>query len=647
MATIPMTKVGIIGYSNDSELVLKALQKEGAVHLVPLSEPREESFEIANTLREIDDSTDFLTQFMKEKPKRQILSPQEVSTLLDDFNIVPILDRITYLKTSVEELNTKLSRAKAYLTMLQPWESLDMPLAFIRDTRHTKIRMGVVPAHTFDIFEKEVIEQPLLHWREVKRCREGLYIVILYHKDIAEWLDTFLAKVEFTHWEPKQFNDIPANEIDRLNNEIDSIQHKLDDISKKGEELSKHIVKLWATADHYEQILEQYKALSESTQTQRTFSIQGWIPKKLLSRLKKRMETAFDAIEVMELPTLPEDEPPVALRNPFFIEAFEIITDLYGRPVKGMVDPTPFVAPFFALYFALCLTDAGYGVLMTVIAAAGLIIMKKPSAQKFFRLILFVGILTIFAGIITGGYFGLKLPEQGTATGLAALALKFKLFDPLRDIMTFFVISIAFGIVQLSIGFIVSGYVNFRKVKKSIQKFHSIFVALARVAATIGIGFFVMGYILPEKLGALGQMGTNMLWFGAIAIIVGHGIIGPIAGYKIGACIGNALAFEGLYGLIGVFSDLLSFVRLTALGLSTGIVAGVITNQTLKMKGAFFIAGLIILVCGHIFYCLFSALGAFVHPTRLQFVEFFSKFYESGGKPFEPFRQKYRRIEVI
>ena len=273
--------------------------------------------------------------------------------------------------------------------------------------------------------------------------------------------------------------------------------------------------------------------------------------------------------------------------------------------------------------------------------------MKQPSTRRFLRLILYVGILTIGAGIITGGYFGIKLPDPAQATGLAALALKLKLFDPLDNIMEFFDLSIALGIIQLSIGFLVAGYVYLKESKKFMGKLHSIVIALSWVAVTFGVGLFVMGYILPDKLGYLEHTGVQILEIGAVSVVLGHLILGPLAGKGIGESIGNAFGFDGLYGIIGVFSDLLSFVRLTALGLSTAIVAGVITQMGTQMRGFMLVLGILILLGGHIFYCLFSSLGAFVHPTRLQFVEFFSKFYESGGKPFEPFRRKYKRIEVI
>ncbi len=647
MATVPMTKTGIIGYGSDGNRIVELLQKEGMVELVPLEEPRESSAEIEQLLHKLDNAANFLLECIPQPPKKPLLTPEKAQTLIINKNLNEILEQIENLRKKRDELNAEIAKNRGYIQILKPWQNLTTKLSSMRDTFHTKIRMGTIPPQMIEIFEHDVIEQKLLFWKEVSRGHEGMHIVIVYHTTISQWLDALLSRVEFTHWEPKQFSDMPAVEIANIKKRTSAAQAELEQVIEQAKALSDKIIALWATADHYEQLLEQHTARATSTETERTFAMQGWIPKKLFGKLKKRLETAFETVEVMELPVLPEDDPPVALKNPFFVEAFEIITDLYGRPKKGMVDPTPYVAPFFAVYFALCLTDAGYGLLITIMGTLGLLLMKQPSTQKFFRMILYVGLLTIGAGIITGGYFGIAMPEPSQATGIAKFALSLKLFDPLRDIMTFFAISIALGIVQLSVGFFIAGYIQLKSSKGFFQILHAIVIALSWIATTVGVGLFVMFRIMPEALASLGPIGTTILEYGAVGIIVGHLIIGKLAGKSLGASIGNAFGFDGLYGVIGVFSDLLSFVRITALGLSTGIVAGVITNMTIQMKGALFIAGIFILIGGHIFYCLFSALGAFVHPTRLQFVEFFSKFYESGGKAFEPFRRKYRRIEVL
>ncbi len=642
-----MTKIGIIGYKGDWQSIVPFLQREGVVEIVPLRDAEERPAELENLLRRVDAAAAFICESLPQKPQKPILAPKEAAKIIESFPAEEVLRRVEELRQRRDEANAKLNRAQNLILMLKPWTPCTTPLGMIKDTTHCCIRMGTIPSHLVETFEKEAEEQELFFWREISRGHEGMHLIVVFHKAISDWALGLLAKVEFTHWEPKQFRRTVAEELLILESEVAEARAELEEVAKQAQKLKKHLLGLWLYADHIEQLIEQHEVVAAASHTQKTFALQGWIPKKLLPHLRRRLEVAFDTVEVVELPTLPEDEPPVALKNPFFVEAFEIITDLYGRPRKGMVDPTPFMAPFFAIYFALCLTDAGYGLLLTLIATAGLLWAKVPSVRKFFRMILYVGVLTIGAGIITGGYFGIKLPPPSEATGLAKLALSLKLFDPLRDIMVFFALSIALGIVQLSVGFILAGYVQLREAKGAAQYLHAIVVTLAWVAATVGVGMFVIYKTLPNELPTFKDMGVRILEYGALGIAGGHLILGPLAGKSIGTSIGNAFGFDGLYGIIGVFSDLLSFVRLTALGLSTGIVAGVITGMTLQMKGALLLAGIVILVGGHIFYCLFSSLGAFVHPTRLQFVEFFSKFYESGGKPFEPFRRRYKRVEVI
>ncbi len=647
MAVVPMQKIGIVGYSEDWQLILSALQMEGAVHIEPINPPQQEIAELEDRLRRIDNAVNFIIEISEHKAKKTTLSPHQVHGILENIDLDTILDKTENLRKNRENLSSTISHSQSRIHTLTPWVNWIYPLELIKDTQFIKIKAGLIPIAKSPIFEEHVKDEELFHLRVIRRSHDGLNIIVYYHKSVSQHIEQILANNEFILWDPKKYIDSPSKEIRKLNAEIERAKRELANIKTEVSKFTPKIVPLWAAGDQLEQTIEQHKALSTASSTASTFTMQGWVPMKNSEKLKRKIEAAFDTVELISIPVLPEDEPPVALKNPFFIESFEVITDLYGRPGKGMVDPTPFIAPFFAIFFALCLTDAGYGLILTLIASVGLYKFRQPGTQKFLRLILYMGLMTILAGIISGSYFGIALPEASEATGLAAIALKLKLFDPLKDIMTFFAISLAFGSIQISIGFLLTMYVHLREDKKLLKKIHDVWVNIAWMATTIGIGLFLMNFVIPEKLPTFGEIGTNMLLVGAIGIVTGHGILGPLAGFSIGQSMGSALAFDGLYGIIGVFSDILSYVRITALGLSTSIVAGVITEMTIKMNGFLLIIGIFILIAGHVFYAVFSSLGSFVHPARLQFVEFFSKFYESEGKFFEPFRRKYKRLNVL
>ncbi len=562
MAVVPMAKIGIVGHRSDCDAIVKLLQQEGVVQIIPLNEREETEQEMEHTLRRIERVSNSLISIIKEKQEKPSFPAHKIAEITSHVDIDVLLDEAEALIEKYDEYISEIQRNRAQIHTLEPWKELKTPLSQIHDTIHCKVCLGIVPAHFAQVFLDEIIEQKLLFWREVWRGHGGLYIIIVYHKAISDWMESLLRRVEFTHWETKGFANSPGEEIEKLAMNISNAEIELAEIQSKIEEFCKqNIFKFWAFADNLEQLLEQRKIVATALHTKHAFVMQGWIAQNNYQRLKKRMETVFDTVEVIHLPVLPEEEPPVVLQNPLIIEAFEVLTDLYGPPRKGMVDPTPFVGPFFATYFGLCTSDAGYGLILTLISAVGLRIFHGDGTKKFLRLILYSGILSIVAGIITGSYWGIPLPADfASASLLGKIALSLKLFDPLRDIMVFFALAITFSFIQLSLAWILKGYVWFNESQKSMQRLQSVLLTVAWVCTTVGLGLFLIYNVLPQTFAAFQKVGVNMIAAGAIGIVFGHAIIGPIAGRSIGASLGSALAFDGLYGIIGVFADMLSFL---------------------------------------------------------------------------------------
>lgn len=645
MATVPMTKIGVVGYKGDSKAILSALQNEGIVEVIPICDvtPPEEVY---SQLRRVENCINFIIKHLDKKPETPVLSVEKVSTWIDELKIDETISLIEELQRKEESLNAEIVSAKSVIETLEPWSKLLIPLKDINDTRTCIVKLGVIPSHQVEIFHESVIEQRYLWWREINRTRDGLYMIVIYHKIISEYVEPLLSKVEFTHWNPKGFENTPSYEIAKYEKLLMKLSSELDEVSRIVKEMHFLIPKLWALADHYEQLLEQHNVLAQSHHTSSTFAIQGWVPQKDFKKLHKKLTTTFDTIDIFELPILPEDKVPVVLRNPRLFKPFEMITNLYGSPRQGMVDPTPFITPFFAIFFALCLTDAGYGLIVTLVSLIGLKKSRTESSRDFFKLFLFLGIMTIAAGIITGGYFGIKLNPASTNV-LTKFALSLKLFDPLEDILVFFAISIALGAIQISLGFLLSLIVAWREAKKITEKALVFFTKTGWILIAIGLGLFLMNHALPQSLSTFREPGLFILQVGIVGMVGGYLILGPISGRSIGSCVASAFGFDGLYAIVGVFADTLSYLRLSALGLSTGIVAGVVTTMTTSLPGVLSIAGIVVFLSAHLAYALYSCIGSFVHPTRLQFVEFFGKFYESGGRSFAPFSKKFKRVIVV
>ncbi len=329
------------------------------------------------------------------------------------------------------------------------------------------------------------------------------------------------------------------------------------------------------------------------------------------------------------------------LENPKPVKPIEIITKLYGLPRKGMLDPTPIIAPFYTLYFAFCLSDAGYGAIITLASILILRKVKDEGIRQVARFLLMMGLSSIVVGAIFGGYFGADI--ENSDSPLAKLLLNFKLIDPLRDALTFFSITILFGIVQVSLGFILRGYIQIKENRSIVGKMRSLVVSLSWAIMVCSGGVFMCFFLRPDIFGPITTLARKGLLFGACGIFFGSLIFGLFGGKKLFTAIWDGVGFDGLYGFISVMGDLLSYSRILALGLSTGVIAGVINIVAHQIKGIPLIGVILfalVLAAGHTGLAAISSLGSFVHPARLQFVEFFTKFYESGGKPFKPLSQK-------
>ncbi|MEI6631345.1 MAG: V-type ATPase 116kDa subunit family protein, partial [bacterium] len=353
------------------------------------------------------------------------------------------------------------------------------------------------------------------------------------------------------------------------------------------------------------------------------------------------------------------EEPPVELENNRLIEPFEFITKIYGFPKYSEIDPTPYLAPFFFLYFGLCVSDVGYGF---ILALTSWLVLKKfkmgPQGMRFFRLFLFCGISTIMVGAVTGSWFG-NLPDLLAENSAAFLPFKhFKdsliLLDPMKEPTKLLGIALSLGIIQVWFGNIVAVIGNIKN-RRYLDIFLDQLPMLTFLFGLTGMALVFLKLLGPERVAVFRYTGL----VAAIALVLTQGRAEKGWGSKL---------FYGMYNLYsalsGYLSDILSYSRLWALGLVTGVMANTINLISVQFSQIFLsvipfvskvaflrvifssliLAG--IFVVGHLVSFLMNLLGAFVHPLRLQFVEFFSKFFKSGGHAFRPFKVETKYINI-
>jgi len=385
--------------------------------------------------------------------------------------------------------------------------------------------------------------------------------------------------------------------------------------------------------DYMKDLLEREEIRQSFIHTDQAFMVDGWVLKQDIQKLKDEITSKYDEIEIRASDPTDEDEPPIYLQNRGLASPFRMVTGLYGLPAYRGIDPSPLFAPFFIVSLALTISDAGYGL---VVALLGYFLSKrsKGSSKDLFRIFIIAGCTAILIGLFTGGWFGIK------ADKLPSLLRKFQLYDPMSTAGQLIFMGIVIGI-----GFIQVWFGNFIKMRLYIKDrdWAGAFLEqfpwlLAMVIAPIA------GYLYVTKVSP--GLTTMVIWIIIICLIVmtlfsGRSIKNPVGRL--------AQGLFDLYGrLSGLLGDTLSYMRLFALGLSGVIFAGVVNTMAGIIWGNPIgkIAVIGLLIGGHGFSVLMGCLGGFIHTTRLQFVEFFTKFYESGGREFRPFKSEYSYIAV-
>jgi len=391
-------------------------------------------------------------------------------------------------------------------------------------------------------------------------------------------------------------------------------------------------------ADYYAIRLERYKVETRIAQTKNTFVLTGYIAAEDAEKLKKELEDQFD-IQIDTCEPDAEEEAPVAIKNNAFAAPVESVIEAYSYPSKGEIDPTAVTAVFYYILFGMMLGDAGYGILMVLVCGALLLKFRnmETGMKRTLGMFFYSGISTIFWGVMFGSFFGDAFTVISTTFFKNPIVFKPILMDPLSNAMSTLLFCLSVGIVHIYTGLIMKLIVLFKQ-KQYIEALYDVISWMVLVGGLLII--LISSAMFGDIAGSTIPMPNFVLTVSKVGALLSSVVILLTSGRSSRNWFKRLLkGAYGLYNITGYLSDILSYSRLLALGLATSAIGSVINKM-----GAMFgdgIIGLIgfsiVFIIGHLLNMAINLLGAYVHTNRLQFVEFFGKFYEGGGRKFEPF----------
>ncbi len=651
-----MQKLAVIGLDTLKDKVIKELRREGVVELIDQSVKLKDELWAENTKKYGEDGKETfydnwfskgnqaLEILEKYSRKKQPLFESKLKVnrslieelLLDGESFRDKISKLLDLNEQVLGLKDRINKIQQDKLYLKPWESYKNDLQ-VRSTNTTDWLLGTLPVETdFEKLKRNLEKElGLVELRQISLDKEMRYIGMVFTRDIGDKVLIVLKEAGFSENLFPNFIGSPEENLLNLQREEGEAEEKLGLLIKEIETFKQYEKDIKIYIDIMSIGFAEERGKDKLLKTDRTFFLEGWLPERcrhIVEKVLRENNCYFAFSEPEESDTVPV----IIEQNPAFTP-FEMITEMYSLPDYRGFDPTSIFAVFYAMFFGIMLSDAGYGLIMMI---ATFIVLRKydleGSAEKMMKLFFYCGLSTTFWGALFGGWFGDIFQVVAKNFFHSDLALEPIWFNPINDPMKLLIFSLAVGTLHIFIGMGIKAYMEIRQGKW--------FDAICDVGfwylLIIGlIGWIAGGNVLPvvqEPCKWMTIVGTlGILFTGGRS---SKGILGKLVG-----------GLGALYNITGYLSDILSYSRLLALGLATGVIAQVV-NTMGGLFGGGIIGGILLLIVflfGHTLNFAINALGSYVHSCRLQYIEFFGKFYEDGGDAFEPLRENTKYIKII
>lgn len=656
MAIVEMSKLSVICLNSRKKKFIKELMDLGVVEISkPMSGSEEnvipEGTFLANNSAEVSHldaqiaaygaAIDILDSYYDGKKslfntRKEVTEEDFIRNVEQNESYVKeIAEKISVLQKKINDNKAEINRLSILIKGLEPWRDFDLPLENT-GTKTSTIFTGVVPikTNTDNLLNAVLEEAPSAVIQKVSSDKIQNYLCFICLKEEKPKVLETLRQFSFTSVVLNDNSGTAAEAISKYEKTTARLSEEIELSVSELKELSKDIEKIEYIYDDLLIKRDRAKAVGDFINTKKVFCFDGWLPVDSIEKVKQVLDKNECYYEISE--PIKNEETPIMLKNNKFASPFEAVTVMYSMPLATEVDPTPIMAPFYFLFFGLMLSDAAYGIILSLACFALLKKFKlEGTMKKMVTMFFWCGISTFFWGALFGGWFGDAVAVFSKTFLGREIVINPIWIDPLQEPMTLLIFSLILGAIHMFVGMGMQAYMLI----KNGKALDALFDVGLWYMLLIGLVLFGVGSMITPALSSVGKW---MALIGAVGIVVTGGRnkkgFGKITG-----------GFGSLYGITNYLSDVLSYSRLLALGLATGVVAKVV-NILGSLAGSG-VVGIIVFIAvflfGTVFNLAINALGAYVHSCRLQYVEFFGKFYTGGGKPFEPFVGKTKFVKIV
>ncbi len=525
-------------------------------------------------------------------------------------------------EAEISDIRQRRTRMEAQVEQLRPLSGCDLPLEQLKDTARAQVTLGSLhPSKLEDLMHK-ASEAELLQLIELGRTPDAVYVLAIAHKSFAEEASALLTSAGLTkltlHYQGTATQVIAGFEAD-----IEKDEKAREALIKDIEGHADDRLAIQTLIDLSNLEKERLEASSLLSVTREALHMAAWVPADKEQALRTAIEKISPCVAMEFADPEEGDNVPTYVENNKFLTPYEAVTNMFSTPSQNDIDPSPKLMPFFVVFFGMMVSDAGYGILLSIGGFVGAYVLKMRGMMGQIAKILIVGgLLTTFWGALFGSWFGIE--------GIDA-----PLFVPMNEPMAMLGLCFSLGLIHVMYGMVLRMIMAFR----SGDWQTAVFDQIGWMAIILGLIALAIG----------GALGINPLFMGgSVVAIVGVLMVLLFAGRDKPFGIGRIVSGLGsLYGITSYLSDVLSYARLFAMGLATGVICMVFNTIAglLLSSPIGFIFGIAVLLVGHIFNLAINALGAYVHSCRLQYIEFFGKFFEGGGRAFKPLMRNTRHVD--